>query len=65
MTPDQGTLRIKIAVQVAIIVAIDLQWEKMKIGIYCYLIADVFTKLLQKCFLEMSSTKYTFFIITS
>ena len=32
-----------------LIIAIDLQWGKMKLGIYCYLIADILTKVLQKC----------------
>ena len=33
-------------------VSIDLQWEKVKVGLYCYLIADILTKVLQKCSLN-------------
>ena len=31
---------------------IDLYLGKMKIGIYCYLTADILTNVLQKCFLS-------------
>ena len=37
----------------------------MKIGIYCYVIADFFYKTLTEMFLEWSSTKHTFFVIAS
>ena len=30
-------------------VSIDLQWEKMKFGSDCYLIADILTNVFQKC----------------
>ena len=32
-------------------VSIDLYWDKLKIGIYCYLIADILEKkMIQKCY---------------
>ena len=37
----------------------------MKIDIYCHLIADFFYKTYTKMFREWSSTKHTFFVITS
>ena len=33
-------------------IVIDLEWDKMKIDIYCYLIADFMTKHLLKCSLS-------------
>ena len=42
-----------------------LQWEKMKIGIYCYLTADFFKNALREIFQDLYSTKRTCFAVTS
>ena len=38
---------------------------KLKIGLYCYLTADILTKVLQKCSLSSPLSNILFFVQTS